>query len=545
MKKTLSVLLFLCLNISYSQNTVGTISLTNDAFEAYTLFSINTDSYLINNCGEVINEWNSNYLQGNAVYLLPNGNLLRAGKLSSSNTNVTIGGIGGIIELFNWQGDLIWSYIYSGENFSHHHDVYPLPNGNILILAITIMTQEEAIQAGRNPALLESNELYNEQIIEVEPVGTNQANIVWEWNIKDHLIQDFDVTKDNFGSVEDNPQLLDINYLNSISSINNWLHINSIQYDETRDQIVLSSRKLSELWIIDHSTTTTEAASSSGGNSGKGGDLLYRWGNPEAYRQGTPSDRKLFGQHYPHYIEAGLPNENKIIIFNNGFQRTPSYSQVDIISPPETNLGIYDYVPGTAFAPTNTFYTYSELESESSTFYSDIVSSAQQLPNGNILICQGRQGYVFEIDSNENKVWEYVNPVNNTDGEIANQTEDPPAANLTFRAVKYTPDFPAFIGRDLTPDSPIEGNPDLTPCLNLSTEAFSYNDFKVYPNPTKDIITIDSPTILTNVEVFDISGNKLLESKSNKIDLSQFSNGIYFVKIMSNASSQTKKIIRI
>ena len=66
----------------------------------------------------------------------------------------------------------------------------------------------------------------------------------------------------------------------------------------TLDQIVLSNHNLSEIWIIDHSTTTLEAASHSGGNSGKGGDLLYRWGNPQAYDQGTGADQLLNHQQH-------------------------------------------------------------------------------------------------------------------------------------------------------------------------------------------------------------------------------------------------------
>lgn len=87
-----------------------------------------------------------------------------------------------------------------------------MPNGNVLILAATVMSDVEAIQAGRNPANLVENVLYNEQIIEVEPIGASDGNIIWEWNIKDHLIQDFDDTKDNFGSVSENPNKLDINF---------------------------------------------------------------------------------------------------------------------------------------------------------------------------------------------------------------------------------------------------------------------------------------------------------------------------------------------
>ncbi len=540
-----SIFLLYTINFINAQNTVGTISITEDTYEAFTLFSVSTKSYLINNCGEVINEWNSNYPPGNAVYLLPNGNLLRAGRVDDESTTVNIGGRGGIVELFDWGGNLLWSYTYSGTNFVQHHDIYPLPNGNILMLAITIMSGIEAIQAGRDPSLLDDNELYNEQILELEPIGVNQANIVWEWNMKDHLIQDFDNTKDNYGVVEDNPQRIDVNFLNGNSAINNWLHINSIQYNEARDQIVLSSRKLSELWVIDHSTTTAEAASSSGGLYDKGGDLLYRWGNPEAYRRGTSDDRTLFGQHSPYFIESGLPNENKIILFNNGIDRSPSFSQIDIISPPEVNQGVYDYTQGTAYLPLSTDYTYTDFSSDPSEFYSTIVSNAQQLSNGNILICEGNEGYFFELDSNNNKVWEYINPVNSNDGSITNQTESPPIVNLTFRAVKYGTDYPAFVDKDLTPGLPIEGNPDLTPCNNLNIQGFEESIVRIFPNPAKNIITVSSSVNIIKLETYSISGIKLNETNTNRIDLSQYPSGIYFLKIYSDTHSITKRIIRI
>ena len=65
-----------------------------------------------------------------------------------------------------------------------------------------------------------------------------------------------------------------------------WLHTNAIAYNPQRDEIALSVLGNNEIWIIDHSTTTEEARGSTGGNSGKGGDILYRWGNPIAHRAG-------------------------------------------------------------------------------------------------------------------------------------------------------------------------------------------------------------------------------------------------------------------
>ena len=293
-KKLLCLFLLLHIITSNSQNTVGTTFITEDVYDAFTLISANTKAYLINNCGEVVNEWTSAYIPGNAVYLLPNGNLLRAGRVQDNSSDIVFGGQGGIVELFDWDGNLIWSFLYNSNQERQHHDVFPMPNGNVLILAATVISSVEAISAGRDPNSLPENRLYNEQIIEVEPIGTNQANIVWEWNVKDHIIQDIDNSKDNFGDVSMNPGKLDINFLNGGSGTANWLHFNSIQYDEILNQIVISSRNLSEIYIIDHSTTTAEAATSSGGTYGKGGDFLYRWGNPQSYKQGSEADRILY-----------------------------------------------------------------------------------------------------------------------------------------------------------------------------------------------------------------------------------------------------------
>ena len=544
-KKLLIGLTFFIVSYTQAQNTIGTTFITEDVFEAYTLYTTNTQSYLLNNCGEVINEWSSAYLPGNAVYLLPNGNLLRAGRLADGSSNISLGGQGGIVELFDWDGNLLWSYVYSSNTFRQHHDVYPMPNGNILILAVKTITDTEAIAEGRNPSLLEDTRLYMEEIFEVEPVGTNQANVVWEWNIKDHLIQDFDNTKANFGDVSADPGKMDINFLNGGSGAENWLHFNSIQYYENFDQIVISSRNLSEILIIDHSTTTAEAATSTGGNSGKGGDFIYRWGNPQSYRQGTEADRILYGQHYPHFIADGLTDEGKIILFNNGNGRTPLFSEVMIFDPPVSNTGVYSYSPDTAYGPLTVDYNYSDQSSTPSDFYSAIVSSAQRLPNGNTLICEGRTGEFFELDSNDNMVWKYINPISNADGSSYVQTQPPPVNGLVFRAIKYAPDYPAFDGRDLTPGLPLEQNPDTSACENLSVTDFEMVDVNVYPNPTTDFINVSANNPIDKIELYSMLGKKVVAANNtNTINVSNLDSGVYFIKLYSGNTSTSKKIIK-
>ena len=535
-------LLFLFIFISaysVSQNTLGILRNDSASYNGYTLFApySSTETYLINNCGEVVNQWTSSFTPAASVYLLENGNLLRTGKIS--NPVINFPGVGGKIELFDWDNNLLWEYSYSSNSHAQHHDIYPLPNGNVLMLAVDTMTEAEAIQAGRNPVYLIDDKLYNEQILELQPVGTNQANVVWEWNFRDHLVQDFDNTKDNYGVIGDHPELLDINYLDGNSGGANWLHINSIQYNAELDQIVLSSRLLSEIYIIDHSTSTSEAASHSGGTYGKGGDILYRWGNPEAYDKGNLDNRTLFGQHHPHWIPNGLVDGGKIMIFNNG--NSIGHSSIDIISPPQSSPGFYNYNSTTGYEPATAEWSYTSSP-DPSNFFSSIQSSGQRLPNGNTLICDSDSGYIFEIDPSNTIVWEYINP--DSALGILSQGDDP-SQNLMFRARRFPIDFVAFQGRDLTPGNPIENNPDLSGCSILSVADSSDTRFKLFPNPVATTFSVSSQKPVSSIKVIDLFGNLVTASTDSKsIDISQISDGFYLVQIEIEGQLFVKKIIK-
>jgi len=337
---------------------------------------------------------------------------------------------------------------------------------------------------------------------------------------------------------------ININYLNTSNSENNWLHINSIQYYEPLDQIVISSRNLSEIWIIDHSTSTEEAASSEGGIYGKGGDLLYRWGNPEAYNMGTDEDRRLFGQHFPYLIPQGYPNEAKLIVFNNGYQRDPDFSQVDIVEPEASSPGFYVLENG-LFLPSDPEYTYSDQSNDPSEFFSEIVSSAQQLPNGNILICEGSEGRFFEISSSEELVWEYIIPFSNADGSIVEQGSLAPPNGFAFRAVKYPIDFIGFQDKQIEIGDPIELNFNLDTCNSLSLVSAPFEDLRLTPNPASDVVEIISDQPIEKVEVFNILGDQIFINHSQTIDLSTLKSGMYLVRISSSQGSITKKILKL
>jgi hypothetical protein len=544
MKKIIICILLIFSNLTLlcQVNTLGTISLTEEAYDGYTLFSSHKNTFLINNCGQVINQWSSDYLPGHSVYILPNGNLIRAGRKDTST--ITFGGVGGIVEMFDWDGNLVWEFIYSNDEQRLHHDIYPMPNGNILVLAATVMSNEETLQAGRNPNLVSgAGILYNEQILEIKPIGTNDYSIEWEWNFKDHLIQDYDDTKNNYGVIDEHPEKLDINFLNDRIPAENWLHVNSIQYDETLDQIVISSRNLSELYIIDHSTTAEEATGETGGTYGKGGDFLYRWGNSAAYGQGNEDDRTLFGQHFPHIIKPGLKDEGKIILFNNGTDREPVFSEVMIISAPTTSPGIYSYDPDSSYGPQTAEFTYSS--NEDNDFTSGILSGAIRLPNENLLICDGNSGRLFEINSTNDIVWNYIIPMNNTTGEISSQGDVLESGNSTFRGIKYSTDYEGFTGKDVTPGDPIESNFNLNTCLSLSTNNLLNDKIIIYPNPVVDLIHINTSLTILEVEIYDVLGKRLnfIKLNNRKIDMTRANKGIYVLKIKTEIGIITKKII--
>jgi len=362
-------------------------------------------TYLIDSNGYINHTWSSSYWPGVAVWWLGDGMMLRSIRAGVGPGG---GGAGGGVQKVAWDGTVVWDFRYNTNGNLSHHDIKSLPNGNVLLIAWETKTRTEAIYAGRNPSYVANNELWPLHVIEVQPTGPTSGEIVWEWHVWDHLIQDYDASKANYGIVADHPELVNINYGIDEMSMIDWLHTNSIEYNEQFDQIMLSVHNFNEIWVIDHSTTTEEAAGHSGGNSGKGGDLLYRWGNPEAYQAGTIHDKKFFGQHDATWIKPGYPGEGNILVFNNGVQRPGAwYSSVDEITPPVDDNGEYYLEPDCAYGPEEQTWIYTADPPES--FIAGIISGATRLKNGHTLICDGVEGRFFEVTPDGTNVWEYTN----------------------------------------------------------------------------------------------------------------------------------------
>lgn len=414
-------------------NQKGTLSETPSP--GYTLVQTLTamDTDLIDLEGRVVHRWSSSYKLGGGAYIQANGNLLRTCILPRNPFNSACPGLSGAAEILDWEGNQLWSYELATSERTLHHDITILPNGNILMIGVEEKGREEQIAIGRDPARMRHDTMWFDYIIELKPTGKSGGEIVWEWHMWDHLIQDFDKTKKNYGVVADHPEKIDINFieenilarggnatmarLQSLgyvggsggpvdprASLPDWTHANSIAYNAKLDQIVLSVRGPGELWVLDHSTTKEEAATAKGGKHGKGGSLLYRWGNPQAYQRGAPQDQQFFGQHDVHWIDEGLPGAGNIILFNNGDNRKDgAYSSIEEIKPPVKADGSYEIEDGAAYGPEKPVWRYVAEPKES--FFSQFLSGVQRLPNGNTLICAGMSAELTEVTPAGKTVW--------------------------------------------------------------------------------------------------------------------------------------------
>jgi len=446
-----------------TSNTIGLMLNTSKAFTGYTLMSPlhSTATYLLNNAGQYVHKWTSTGEPGRSSYLLENGHMIRASAMPNVGPS-TGGGEGGRIEEYDWNGNLVWGFNYYSPTYIAHHDFKVLPNGNVLILASEKRSYAEVIAAGFNPALLDASiatqgYMLPDYLVEVKPTGSTTGTVVWEWHIWDHMIQDFDATKSNYGVVANHPELIDVNGVTNNKIQQFWNHANGIDYNTQLDQIMISIRGNSELFVIDHGTTTAQSASHVGGAHSKGGDILYRWGYAQQYDRGTAAQRQLYQQHHTHWIEPGLPGAGNILIYNNGIGR--GYSTVNEIVPPVDASGNYSIGSGVAYGPTSALWTYTGTPPTS--FYSAEISGAQRLPNGNTLITEGIKGNLFEVTSAGETVWRYVNPVTTTPlAQGSTVPTDPNRSdqymNAVFRVTRYGSDYAGLQGKDLSPIGVIE-----------------------------------------------------------------------------------------
>ena len=453
---------------------------SEDLTDGYVMFAVpnSASMYLINRKGEVVHEWKGNYpVMGG--YLTDDGSLVQ-NVVDPDFPVFAGGGETGRFSKISWDGKILWEFEYANEKFHAHHDFAVLPSGNILAIAWEARTFQEAVDAGRKTALTPKAGLWPDKIVEIKPNGAQGAEIVWEWHLWDHMIQDHDPKKANYGNPAEHPELLDINLGDSLPPLisqdsmdilkkqgrerrnqtpenmgSDVYHVNAIKYNADLDQIAFSSPNLSEIFIIDHSTTTREAAGHSGGRWKKGGDFLYRWGNPQNYRRGDSTNRKLFRQHDIRWIEKGYPGAGNLTVFNNDIPNkdTLNYSAVYEIIPPTNAQGMYIVEKDKAFGPESPAWQY--IAPDSVSFFSSFISGAHRMRNGNTFINEGARGRYFEVTKEGKIVWEYLNPYR---GDVRQPNGDMnpvmPMTYFGFRSTFIPADHPAFANRKLQPLDP-------------------------------------------------------------------------------------------
>ncbi len=566
------------------------------AYNGYTLFAAGGKTYLIDMEGYVYNQWNL----GTNPRLLDNGNLLDATKADPS-------GFTGFREV-DWNGATVWEYTEKRSTYFPHHDWVRIFNKKLnayttLYIANKNITNEQALAAGANPANAPYVGAQMDAIVEVDMNG----NIVWEWWFFDHVIQDLDATKLNYvgagKKISDYPGKININ-LTGVPLKKDWLHCNSIDYNDELDQIVINS-VAGEFYIIDHGNTfiAGDPTASIAKAATSAGDFLYRFGDPARYGQGNPpsvgtnwttsttGNKQIGGSHDVHWIRSGLPGAGNILIFNNGeylFERTPQsyifevnpyYNSQKVstgayVNPPSAGYYTWTYPNNDAmkqnkFISNQVVWIYNSKNDQN--FYSTIGSSSQRLPNGNTLICSDTQGHLFEVTYGDNKtspqlVWEYISPVT-TDGIKKIITDQYPMYNSVFRCLKYTADHPALKGRTLSKRATITGKTpqyykpeDLIAGVENETEI--PNEIKLYPNfpnpfnPSTVInysISKGGPVL---IKIYDMLGKEIAELVNeyknagtyktifNTSNLS-VSSGTYFCRLQAGGVIQTQKILLI
>lgn len=509
---------------------------------------------------------------GYSTYLIKGDTLVRSYAYSSNS--LTGGGITGGFQKVAWDGTVTWDVVYSTSSYCMHHDICPMPNGNVLLISYEVKSATEAQQAG---ASYYTGGIWSEKIMELKQTGPTTYQVVWEWHLWDHLCQEVNASYNNYVSdVLDHPELMDINYktFNSMNSKDRF-HMNGLDYNEERDQIAISMHFPNELYIIDHSTTTAEAAGHTGGNAGKGGDFLYRWGYPANYdASGTANFNTI---HDAHWIAADHPTYPNYLCAYNNQGGTGGKTAVDIWNPPYDGLNFL-HTPGTAYSPSTYAYRYN------STFTATNEGNSQQLPNGNILV-NNAFGAIYEVSPTGTVLWQkssassshayrftkcFIRGHEVTASASPVSVYDGNPVNLSCNAVSVTETSPAYTYEWSSGET--TQNPTVYPtqsgyytvtvtntaigCTNTasvfvevlptSADYTEAEEIRIYPNPASGIIYFSGITVTeeTEIVVYNSCGAIVMKKPAaESTDISILPDGMYYISVVKNNTTVVRERI--
>ncbi len=263
---------------------------------------------------------------------------------------------------------VVWSY-----HCRIDHDYQVLSNGNFLLHTIRdSMCPELGPELKRSPYIIEI---------------TRDKKLVWEWHGEEHLRELEELLSPEAWRFFQSRVKGRFSF--------DWAHNNTCQiippnatYEKEKaagvpirfrpGNIIFSYRSVDIIGVIDRQT----------------GKILWAWG-----------PGVLDGQHKPHMLQNG-----NILIFDNGTLR--GYSRVIEVNPLTRKIE----------------WEYTSQPKQK--FLSRYISSAQRLPNGNTLICEGGKAHLFEVTREGEIVWDFIHPFKEKGG-----------LGGVYRCLRYSPDY--------------------------------------------------------------------------------------------------------
>jgi len=305
-------------------------------------------------------------------------------------------------------------------------------------------------------------------------VNMDDCSLTWVWWTRDHFVQDLNSSIANYGNVSANPQLMNANYIvtNTIgpdagSFLENCMgamdsHINGIDYHSGFDQIMFTSWMRSEAYVIERPKTTAQGAAHTGGVYGKGGDLLYRWGNPAAYDRGTADDATIHQAHSPKWIPDGYTGGGNMMVFENNMWQLNQPAKAKEWKPPVLPNGSFPPLgPDDTYGPATAEWEYADHSTRNS---SSLFGTVERLPNGNTLMVSNKIGDVGDTPSIQDNlhfmevtpegkwVWWMADPLGwlpNGQSKFFKLSSTMAAMNQNFLSQKFDKELPIFKEKDV------------------------------------------------------------------------------------------------
>ena len=331
------------------------VHMPEEAYRGYNIYS-SIESFRVNlmdMAGNIVHTWSYPHNQAKfwtRVVMLDDGAVVLTEKFRS------------LLKL-DWQSNLVWR-----KEMQAHHDFAILPDGTFYVIVREIRTYRGL--KVRFPAIARL---------------TSSGDEIDRWRTYDHLDEIkrkfdrrsfLDTILDSILAVEDSAAVFenlqshqDMRKLKLGTKFYDYFHLNNITIlpdnplgrADSRfagGNLLICFRNVNQIAILEKDTK----------------EVLWVWG-----------EGVLEWPHHPTMVEGG-----NILVFDNGVERR--YSKVLELNP-ITEAIEWEY---TADPPT-IFYTYQK-------------GSAQRLPNGNTLICEGDMGRAFEVTRGGEIVWEWINP---------------------------------------------------------------------------------------------------------------------------------------